>query len=219
LRHILLTELQGADLLVEAREMFGEVTAAVWNGGGFDPHGFWRIRGARKLDPTGLATLRELYAFRDREARRRDRPPFKVIPDATLVRLSEARPRTHSELGRIKGMTPYLVRRYGRRVLQAIARGKRAGPPSLPRNQGHRRPAPEVTDRYEALRTWRKARAAQRGVDPDVVVSNAALMALARRQPATLKDLEKMDILGPVKQKKYGGEILQVLRQGSSHRS
>jgi ribonuclease D len=219
LRRILLTELQEADLLVEAREMFSQVIAAVWNGGGFDPHGFWRIRGARELDPTGLATLRELYSFRDREARRRDRPPFKVISDATLVRLSEARPRTHSKLGRIKGMTPYLVRRYGRRVLQAIARGKRARPPSPPRNQNHRRPAPEVTDRYEALRAWRKARAALRGVDPDVIVSNAALMALARRQPGTLKDLKKMGVLGAVKQEKYGGEILQVLRQGSSHRS
>jgi ribonuclease D len=218
LRRILLTELQEAGLLAEAREMFDEVTAAVWNGGGFDPHGFRRIRGARELDPTGLATLRELYAFRDREARRRDRPPFKVISNATLVRLSEARPRTLGNLGRIKGMTPYLVRRYGRRVLEVIARGKRASPPSPPRNQNHRRPAPEVTDRYEALRAWRKDRAAGRGVDPDVIVSNAALMALARHQPATLQDLKKMGVLGPVKGDKYGGEILQVLRGGSSHR-
>ena len=213
LRDMLLTELKETRLLVEAKEMFAEVTAAVWNGGAFDPHGFWRIRGTRELDPAGLATLRELYLFRDREARRRDRPPFKVIADATLFRLAKARPRTHSDLGRVKGMTPYLIRRYGRQLLQAIAQGQRARPPSPPRQHNHRRPAPEVTTRYEALRAWRKARAAQRGVEPDVLVSNAALMALARRRPETLTELKAMGILGPVKRRKYGKEILQVLRQ------
>jgi ribonuclease D len=213
LRQVLLKELQATDLLAEAREMFAEVTAAVWHGGKFDPDGFWRIRGARHLDPTGLAVLRQLYLFRDREARRRDRPPFKVIADATLRRLAEARPGTPAELGRIKGMTRYLIRRYGQHVLRAIARGERAKPPSPPRNRDHRRPAPEVGARYEALREWRKACAEQRGVEPDVIVSNTALMALARCQPNTSKELEQTGILGSVKQAKYGQEILQVLRQ------
>jgi len=213
LRRILLAELRETGLLAEAREMFAEVTAAVWQGGDFDPHGFWHIRGARDLDPAGQAVLRELYLFRDREARRRDRPPFKVIAKATLLRLSKARPRTRGELGRIKGMSPYLVRRYGRSVLQAIARGRRARPPSPPRRLNHRRPSPAVTTRYEALRAWRKSRAVRRGVDSDVIVSNAALMSLARRRPATLKDLEEMDILGTVKRTKYGQEILEILWQ------
>ncbi len=199
LREILLAELQQTDLLDEAQEMFAEVTAAVWQGGKFDPNGFWRIRGAHDLDPTGLAILRELYLFRDREARRRDRPPFKIIPDATLLRLSQVRPQAYKDLGRIRGLTPYLMRRYGRRVLQAVARGRSAQPPSPPRNRNHRRLSPDVASRYEALRAWRKARAAPRGVAPDVIVSNAALKALARRRPRTPEELQQMAILGPVK--------------------
>lgn len=214
LREILLAELQEADLLAEAQEMFAELTDAVWQGGEFDPDGFWRIRGVRELDPVGLAILRALYLFRDREARRRDRPPFKIIANATLLRLAQARPQTPDKVGRVKGMTPYLVRRYGRRVLRAIAQGQRAKPPSPHRNRNHRRPDSKVTACYEALRVWRKARAAQRGVEPDVIVSNATLAALARRRPRTLEDLEEMDILGPVKRGKYGQGILQVLRQG-----
>lgn len=213
LRQILLEELQATDLLAEAREMFAEVTTVVWHGGEFDPNGFWHIRGARRLDPTGLAVLRQLYLFRDREARRRDRPPFKVVTDATLLRLAGTRPQSRAELHGIKGMTPYLIRRYGRHVLRAIAKGERAKVPSPPRKRAHRRPDPEVVARYEALREWRKARAAQRGIEPDVVVSNAALMALARHQPGTSKELEKSGILGPVKQAKYGEEILRVLKQ------
>jgi len=213
LRETLLAELRNDGLLAEAQEMFAEVTTAVWHGGEFDPAGFWRIRGARDLDPAGLAVLRELYLFRDREARRRDRPPFKVIADATLVRLARARPRSRADLEQVKGMTPYLIRRYGRRVLQTIARGRRAKPPSPPRNHNHHRPSPQVIARYEALRAWRKARAAQRGIDPDVIVSNAALMALARHAPATMKSLVAMQVLGPVKSAKYGHEILQIIDQ------
>lgn len=213
LRQVLRAELTENGLLAEAREMFATVASAVWHGGDFDPQGFWRIRGARDLDPAGLAVLRELYLFRDREARRRDRPPFKVIANATLRRLAEIRPRTLDELDRIKGMTPYLVRRYGRRVLRTIARGQQAKPPSSPRNSNHRRPDPEVIARYEALRAWRRTRATPRGVEPDVIVSNATLMALARRRPGTLQEMEKIGILGPVKRRKYGQEILQVLQQ------
>ena len=213
LRERLLAELRNDGLLAEAQEMFAEVTAAVWHGGEFDPAGFWRIRGARGLDPAGLAVLRELYLFRDREARRRDRPPFKVIADATLVRLARARARTRAGLEQVKGMTPYLIRRYGRRVLQTIARGQQAKPPAPPRNHNHHRTSPQVIARYEALRAWRKARAAQRGIDPDVIVSNATLMALARHRPATMKSLAAMQVLGPVKSAKYGPEILQIIGQ------
>ncbi len=213
LREILLAELQETGLLAEAREMFAEVTAAVWQGNKFNPNGFWRIHGARDLDPVGLAVLRELYLFRDREARRRDCPPFKVVADATLLRLALAQPQTASELDHTKGMTPYLVRRYGQSVLQAIALGQRTQPPSPFQSSRHRRPDPEVIARYEALRAWRKRCAARRGVEPDVILSNATLMTLARRRPKTLKDLEKLGILGPVKRREYGEEILRVLRE------
>jgi ribonuclease D len=213
LREILLAELQKTGLLAEAQEMFAEVTTAVWQGNKFDANGFWRIRGARDLDSTGLAVLRKLYHFRDREARQRDRPPFKIIADATLLCLAQTQPRTPGEMNHIKGMTSYLVRRYGQSVLQAIAQGQRAKPPSPPRNRSHRRPDQKVIERYEALRAWRKRRAAQRGVEPDVILPNATLMALARRRPTTLKDLEKTGILGPVKRTKYGQEILRVLRE------
>jgi ribonuclease D len=213
LRQVLLMELREAGLLAEAREMFAEVTTAVWQGGEFDPNGFWRIRGARDLDPVGLAVLRELYLFRDREARRRDRPSFKVIADSTLVRLASARPQATGELKRVKGMSTYLIRRYGRSVLQAMARGRRAKPPRPPRNSGHQRPDARVIACYEALRAWRKKRAAQRSVDPDVILSNATLMTLARRRPGTPPELEKIEALGPVKREKYGKEILHVLRQ------
>ena len=51
---------------------------------------FLTVKGGRSLDGRGLAVLRALHAFREQEALRLDRPPVKVISDATLVDLASA---------------------------------------------------------------------------------------------------------------------------------
>jgi len=213
LREILMAELQESGLLAETREMFDEVATAVWQGGQFDPNGFWLIRGTRELDPGELAVLRELYLFREREAQRRNRPPFKILTKSTMLRLAQSKPHNRKELERVTGISPYLLGRYGRRLLKIIEQGRQAEPPSRPKNN-HRRPDPQITARYEALRAWRKKRAAPRGIEPDVILSNAVLRILAHRRPRTPQELAELDILGPVKRKKYGQEVLQILNKG-----
>ena len=49
-------------------------------------------KGTYDLSPPELAVFREVYLFREREADRLDRPPFKVMNDATLVDVATARP-------------------------------------------------------------------------------------------------------------------------------
>lgn len=65
---------------------------------------FASLKGSRTLDGRGLAVLRELHRFREQEAVRMDRPPFKVMSDATLVGLA-ASPR--SDLAAIKSLGRY----------------------------------------------------------------------------------------------------------------
>lgn len=50
----------------------------------------WRIRGAGKLNRRGLAALRALWTWRDREASQMDRPAFMVCSNDDLLRWSEA---------------------------------------------------------------------------------------------------------------------------------
>ena len=65
--------------------------------------------------------------------------------------------------------------------------------------------------RFKELRAWRKQVAADRGVDPDVVVSNAVLWALAEQHPRTVDELQAIGGWGPWRQKIYGEAILEVL--------
>ena len=209
LRRLQADELMQKGRWEEAQEVFDHIAASEPTSHTFDPEGFWRIKRAHDLAEHEQAILRELCLWRDREARRQDRPHFKVLNDHTLVSLAQARPRTPEKLAGMDGLKPYHVRRYSKRILRAIRQGMRAQPPHPPA------PLPRHSEaevaRFETLRTWRKQVAAKRRVDTDVVVSNAVLWALAEQNPHTLKDLNCIKGLGPWKRKAYGEAILKVL--------
>ena len=193
----------------EAQEVFDQIAASEPTSHTFDPQDFWHIKGAFDLTTREQATLRELCVWRNQEARHRNRPVFKVLGDQALVALAQARPRSLKKLMSMNGLKPYHAHRFGKRILRAISRGKDAPPPTPPAPPPRHSKA-EI-DRFEALRVWRKQMAIGRGVDPDVVVSNAILWALAERNPQTLDELHPIERLGPWKRKAYGEAILKVL--------
>lgn len=209
LRDLLTAELQRRGRWREAQESMASLAAVNYVEKPFDPDGFWRIKGARDLRPAELAVLRELYLWRDGQARAANRPPFKIIGDDSLLRLSQRQPRHLSDLR----LSERQVDHYGDSLLAVIRRAQDAPPPQPPARQrgGNGRPDPNVTARFDRLRTWRAARAAERGVEADVVMTNDALMAIARAAPATLDELAALEILGPWKLEEYGADLLEVL--------
>jgi ribonuclease D len=211
LRKMQLAELRAKNRLTEARQAFQRETHIEPTSKVFNPDDFWRIRGARDLLPVEQAVLRHLYIFRDQYARKLDRPPFKVMNDATLVRLAQAHPTDLHSLARVKGLSHHMRRHAGDRLLEAIGKGLNASPPSYPRNQ-HHRPDDETLKRYEALRAWRKRVAEARNVEPDVILSNSVLMALARRAPQTSTALAEVEALDDWQRRTYCDDLLRILK-------
>ncbi len=196
----------------EALEAFGRISAVEWMDKPFDPNGFWSIAGARDLPAQQLAVLQALYLYREDQARREDRPPFKVLDQHCLIALSRAMPANAADLGRVRGMTAHQVRRYGSGLLDAIRRGRSAPPPTPPkRPDGNGRPDSRTLERYDTLRGWRSDRARQRGVDSDVVLTNDQLMAIARQAPTTVDALQALGVMGPWKLAEYGAAIVHAL--------
>jgi ribonuclease D len=213
LREMQLAELRANGRLDEAQQAFQRQTRVEPTSKVFNPDDFWRITGARDLLPVEQAVLRRLFIFRDRYARKLDRPPFKVMNDATLVRLAQARPADQRSLSNVKGLSHHMRHRAAGKLLEVIAEGLSATPPSYPHSQ-QRRPDDKTLARYEALRAWRKRIAGARGVEPDVILSNSTLMALARRAPATAQALAGVKALDDWQRSTYGEELLRVLNQG-----
>jgi ribonuclease D len=120
LHDLLVPELASKDLLEEARREFDRIAAVEPRERVFDADGWRRIRGARELDTHGRALLRLLFLLREERAKALDRPPFKVLADQTMLEIARRRPRSQDELARIPGMTPSVLRRLGREVLEAV---------------------------------------------------------------------------------------------------
>jgi ribonuclease D len=212
LRELQVAELQVRNRLIEAQQAFQRQTRVEPTPKVFNPNDFWRIRGARDLLPIEQAVLRQLYIFRDEHARKLNRPPFKVVNDATLVRLAQSRPTDLRSLGRIKGLSYRMRHHAGNSLLEAIAKGLKASPPSYPRNHRNHHPGEETLARYEALRAWRKDVAKARRVEPDVILPNSTLMALAKHAPRTAKALAEVEGLDDWQRQTYGKDLLHVLQ-------
>jgi ribonuclease D len=212
LRDLQRAELEAMGRMEEAREEFERLTRVEPTPRHFDPDAYWNIPGARDLAAAGLGILRELFIFRDAQARREDRPPFKVLSDSTLVRISVAAPKSPNELAQLGGMSDYTVQRYGAPILRAVERGQAAPQMAPPRPRAREAPLDNAArNRLGRLKEWRKERAARRGVAPDVIVSNDVLFSAARNNPRTMEELLSVTSLGPWKANTYGEDILAVL--------
>jgi ribonuclease D len=207
LRELLIEDLKARRRWREAEDAFTALPQIEYTEKPFDPDAFWRIRGARDLKPVELAVLRELYLWRDEQARAVDRPPFKVLGDDALLSLALQRPHKLADLR----LSARQVDHYGRGLLAAIARGLVAPvplPPARPAN-GYRHD-PQAIARFDRLRAWRAKRAAERAVDTDIIATNEALMTIARAGPTTMEELAGLGVLGAWKLEEYGEELLQV---------
>jgi ribonuclease D len=211
LRNLQLEALSSTGQAEEAAEVFAQFERTEPATSPFGPDAFWRSKGLRKLSPQELSVFWQLYLWRDQEAEQRNRPPFKILGNHTMMKLAQIQPRRTEELSGIKGLSSYPIRRYGQQILEAIAKGKRSSPPRRPSLPS--RPDDAVTARYEALRSWRRQVAKQREVDTDVVLPNAVLWRLAEQHPTTLDELKTIENLGPWKRETYGEDLLEILRK------
>jgi ribonuclease D len=207
--HRRLTELNRWE---ESKESFADLVNVPASTNGFDPEGYWRIAIPNHLTRRQIAILRELYLLREALARERDVPTFKVFSDKMLTAIAVAAPTTLDDLKAVFGVAESQANRYGAALLSAVERGIEAKVPQRPTQEP---PAdPVIVERYTALREWRKARAAQRGVESDVIISKDALWTVAETAPKTLDEMREIPGIGPWRLQQYGDEILAVIKRG-----
>lgn len=210
LRDILEKELTAAGRMEEAREEFDRLAHLRVEPPAANHNHFWHLNGARDLKPAQAAVLREVYQYRERQAERANRPPFKILSEQTLMEIAQRLPRSLDDLRVLSGMTPGQMDRHASALLQAVQLGLAAPPPHPPRQQ---READDVRERYERLHVWRKRKAQARGVESDVILPRDTLWELARRVPRTPDDLLAIATLGPWRRTMYGAELLNVMNE------
>ena len=201
-----------------AEQEFEALMRRKWPVREFDDAGYLRIKGAKALDATSLAVLRELYLMRDARAREVDRPPFKVLGNRTLMEIAQLQPAQQNDLAGIKGVTELILRRLGREILAAVGRGQLAPHEPLRKvANGRRRMDRRTERRVERLKRWRATRAKELGLDPGVLCPNTGLEAIAWRDPTMREDLAEVPELKRWFVGAFSQEIVDALRDGSEN--
>ena len=98
-----------------------------------DPERAWRkVKGQGRLRPAERARLKELAAWREREAARSDKPTSWVIPDRALVELARRRPGDADAVRSERGLPERTKGRHVEEILAALERAEGADPIAMP---------------------------------------------------------------------------------------
>lgn len=139
---------------------------------------YQRIRGWDQLKPKSAVVLRELAAWREGEAKRRNVPRSRVVRDEVLIQLARQPPRQQNELRNVRGLHASEIDRNGESMFATI-HGALALPPSAwPVLTKERKPEPEANGFVELLQAIVKARALEEEIAPTLLATTADLQEL-----------------------------------------
>ncbi len=161
-----------------------------------DPVAFERIKGARALRGADRDRIFSLHRWRDRKARALDVPPFKILGNLQLMLLAQEPPADLTELGKIEGIGPRAVRRWGRELLRCLDRPQRA--PEWVRIPRDAKVEPAVRRRIKRLLAARDEKAAALSLQGGLLCPRVCMDAVATRAPlcSTVDDLADAGLKG-----------------------
>ena len=170
------------------------------------------MKGSRALDGRGLAILRSVFQFREQEASRLDRPPFKVMPESALLQLASD-PR--ADLTKVKGLGRYGRRPANRKLRAAIDEGLRSPRvtrPKRPRTGDALSPSERkrADARLKVLKSWRKEQGEKLHLDPGLLWPAVSLERLARRPDSLRAEFESPEVRR-WQEREFGASLRGVL--------
>jgi len=207
LRDALELELREKERLVFALEDFNRACLLEEQKQRSNGESWERFSGRKDLSLRELTIISQLCKWRDREAEKLNRPPYKVVMDDVFVALVKNPPEQKVDLS-AAGLSEKQIKLWGDQVLGAIRRGVEA--PLVERKQvEHKNEA--VLRRLEKLKAWRKSIGLEMKVESDIILPKPYLSLLSENPPKTLDELRNLMKDTPSRVDRYGVQILKVL--------
>lgn len=146
----------------------------------------WRIKGSGRLSRRGLAALKALWTWRDREAAEWDRPSFMVCSNDDLLRwsnaLEEFRPVFPS-----RGMHAHRAARF-RKVVERFQLTDESEYPEIPKKEKHI-PDPHFDTKFARWQGVRDRIAEELDIEPALIASRVQLEHIANHEDEGLSHL------------------------------
>lgn len=185
-----------------------------------DPFEFMKIKGAMELNPIERRRLKELYTYREKRAKQRNVPSFKVLSNQTLYDLARlSHGNNFSGIENIKGIPHYRRDQFIAEIKGVLVRSQHRTPINK-LNRNRRKPSrDELNQPYfsrkkasERLKEWRVKRAIEQ-IHPNAVLPNYVLESILKVAPESLHSLSEVPYIGEERIRRYGPEIIDILHQ------
>lgn len=178
---------------------------------GFDPTGFWKIKGALDLNTQQQAVLFALWSWRDGIAKGLDTPPGRVLNGDLMLALARTQPVAYGQL-RSLGVHGRVLHDLGEAIIATVQAAK-ATPPEVPVRTRAREVEPVEELREDELKQWRRQESERRAVPMQVVLPARALEYF-KRYGAT--DFSSVPQFGPKRTATHGEAIRAACARGET---
>ena len=139
---------------------------------------FARLPRVRGMSASSQGVARELVAWREHTAAKRDRPVQSVLGDAALVEIAKRKPSSLRKLEEIRGVGQGSLRKRGEELLAAVQRGLDSTREPLTSEPRPAQPRPEDTPLIALSEALVRARAREAGLAYELLASRADLQAI-----------------------------------------
>lgn len=190
------------------------------------PEDQWkRVKRVSSLNRRQLAVAREVAAWREREAMRRDMPKRWVMGDESLIEVARRAPSSVADLQNVRGISDKLSKQAAVGLLEAVQNGLAVPDDALPSLSKKRRPAMDVDAAVDLMVAVVRLRAKQNGVAMPLLASRDDLerlaageregLALLQGWRATMVGNELTQLLdGRIELRIFNGELVVTQTEG-----
>ncbi len=155
------------------------------------PEEYWLRLKPRSASPRFLAVLREVVAWREREARERDMPRQRILKDEQLLEIAAHAPSSVEELAQSRGFSKSQAEgKWGHALLEAVKRAKAIPDAECPRLPKREEPPRGQGPLVELLKLLLKVTCEANDVAQKLIASQADIEAIAVDDSAQVPALE-----------------------------
>ncbi|NTW28550.1 MAG: ribonuclease D [Coriobacteriia bacterium] len=183
-----------------------------------DPLEQWRrVKRVSSLNRRQLAVAREVAAWRELEAQRRDIPKRWLIGDESIIEIARRVPKTVPELMAIRGVADKIGAVAQKSVIESVARGLAVPDDELPALKKRRKPLGDIDAAVDLMVAIVRLRARERDVAMPLLASRDDLehLAAGERETSPLLEGWRKEMVGDELRRLLDGEISMRLSAGT----
>ena len=159
----------------------------------------WKRLKIKNGKPRFLILVRELCAFREKEAQNRNTPRNRVIRDDVLLDIAARSPKSSVDLAKVRSLSPQFAEgRLGKSILRVVAEASNIPESDAPQLEKLNKLKPQKPALIELLKVLLKHKSEDNNVAQKLIASTADLEAIAENDNANVLALNgwRKDVFG-----------------------